>query len=41
MRKVIALVGVFAVALLAGCNTVHGFGKDLEKGGEAIQKVAK
>ncbi|MBL0283565.1 MAG: entericidin A/B family lipoprotein [Zoogloea sp.] len=41
MRKVIALVGVFAVALLAGCNTVQGFGKDLEKGGEAIQKVAK
>ena len=41
MRKVIALVGVFAVVLLAGCNTVQGFGKDLEKGGEAIQKVAK
>ena len=41
MRKVIALVGVFAVALLVGCNTVQGFGKDLEKGGEAIQKVAK
>ena len=41
MRKVIALVGVFAVALLAGCNTVQGLGKDLEKGGEAIQKVAK
>ncbi|WP_300440792.1 entericidin A/B family lipoprotein [Zoogloea sp.] len=41
MRKFIALIGVFAVVLLAGCNTVQGFGKDLEKGGEAIQKVAK
>ncbi len=41
MRKFIALIGVFAVVLLAGCNTVQGLGKDLEKGGEAIQKVAK
>jgi len=41
MRKFIALIGVFAVVLLGGCNTVQGLGKDLEKGGEAIQKVAK
>jgi len=41
MLKFIALIGVFAVVLLAGCNTVQGLGKDLEKGGEAIQKVAK
>jgi entericidin B len=27
--------------LLTGCNTVQGLGKDIEKGGEAIQKVAK
>ena len=26
---------------LSACNTVQGLGKDLEKGGEAIQKVAK
>ena len=31
----------YAVLLLTGCNTVHGIGKDIEKGGEAIQKVAK
>ena len=41
MRKFIALIGVFAVVLLAGCITVQGLGKDLGKGGEAIQKVAK
>ncbi|MCK6376631.1 MAG: entericidin A/B family lipoprotein [Zoogloea sp.] len=40
MRKLTALIAVFAL-LLAGCNTVQGLGKDLEKGGEAIQKVAK
>ncbi|MBZ0250071.1 MAG: entericidin A/B family lipoprotein [Burkholderiales bacterium] len=30
-----------AVALaLAGCNTVEGLGKDIKKGGEAIEKAA-
>ncbi len=32
----------FAAALLAvgsvGCNTAHGFGKDMEKAGEKIQQ---
>lgn len=26
---------------LAGCNTVQGLGKDLEKAGEVIQQKAK
>ena len=25
----------------AGCNTVEGMGKDIQQGGEAIQKSAK
>ncbi len=29
------------VTALTACNTVQGIGKDLEKGGEAIQKSAK
>ena len=41
MRAFMMLLGVCAVVALAGCNTVHGLGKDIEKGGEAIQKVAK
>jgi predicted small secreted protein len=33
---------VFVAALaLAGCNTVQGVGKDIEKAGEAIQKSSK
>jgi predicted small secreted protein len=32
------LVATFA---LAACNTVQGVGKDIEKGGEAIQKATK
>lgn len=35
------LVFIAAAAFLAGCNTVQGIGKDIEKGGEAIQKTAK
>ena len=35
----------FAIALLMlgllGCNTVQGIGKDLKKGGEAIEKSAR
>jgi len=27
--------------LLSGCNTVHGLGKDIEKGGAPPQKAAK
>lgn len=23
---------------IAGCNTIHGVGKDIEKAGEAVQK---
>ena len=29
-----------ALAFLAGCNTMAGAGKDIEKGGEAIQNSA-
>ncbi len=28
-------------AVLSGCNTVQGIGKDVEKGGEAIQRAVK
>jgi predicted small secreted protein len=40
MRK-LSLLLVSAVFLLAGCNTVQGVGKDIKKGGEAIEKAAK
>ena len=36
------LVIAFACAfMLAGCNTVEGLGKDIKKGGEAIEKAAE
>lgn len=32
---------LLAALALAGCNTVEGFGKDVKKGGEVIEKAAK
>jgi entericidin B len=39
MRQLLFIIA--AAAFLAGCNTVQGLGKDIERGGEAIQKTAK
>lgn len=37
--------GLISIALLAlsvaGCNTIQGIGKDIEKGGEAVQDAAQ
>ena len=40
MKKTMTLFVLFIIIVLAGCNTVRGVGKDIEKGGEAIQKSA-
>ncbi len=34
------LLALAAVACLAACNTIEGLGKDIKKGGEAIEKAA-
>jgi predicted small secreted protein len=39
-RLAVLMLAVWAFAL-AGCNTVHGIGKDVEKAGEAIQKTTR
>ena len=36
MNKLIVIL--ISTLVLAGCNTVHGVGKDIEKAGEAVQK---
>lgn len=35
------LIALAAAFVLAGCNTVQGVGKDIKKGGEAIEKAAE
>ena len=32
---------ILATLFLAGCNTIEGAGKDIQKGGQAIEKAAK
>jgi len=34
-----AVVMFVAVLMLSGCNTMEGLGKDIQKGGEQIQKA--
>ncbi len=41
MKKLTAIILAFAAFASAACNTVQGIGKDIEKGGEAIQRSAK
>lgn len=41
MRVMTNMAIVALVILLAGCNTINGMGKDLEKAGEAVQKSTK
>lgn len=40
MKKLVSLLLVTFAIGLSGCNTVSGVGKDIEKGGESIQKAA-
>lgn len=42
MRRILslALVTLFTVSLLSGCNTMRGAGQDIEEGGEAVQRSA-
>jgi predicted small secreted protein len=41
MKKSLVIFAALFAVWLAGCNTVQGVGKDVEKAGEAIQKSTK
>jgi predicted small secreted protein len=43
MRKsvIFVLLGLISAVTLSACNTVEGIGKDVKKGGEAIEKAAE
>jgi predicted small secreted protein len=41
-RIIVLLFGAMLLALMGvGCNTAHGFGKDVEKAGQGIQNGTK
>ncbi|MDV6317988.1 entericidin A/B family lipoprotein [Chromohalobacter sp. HP20-39] len=39
-RATVAILGLLVLAALSGCNTIHGAGEDIERGGEAVQEAA-
>ncbi len=41
MRVFKLLIAAGVLLTLGACNTVEGIGKDVQKGGEAIEKSAK
>ncbi len=41
MNKLTAFILAAMAFAAVACNTVQGIGKDIEKGGEAIQRSAK
>lgn len=40
-HRAYVVIAATLVALLAGCNTMEGAGKDIERGGEKIQEQAR
>jgi entericidin B len=40
-KPLLVAVAVLFVISLGGCNTIRGVGKDIKKGGEAIEKAAQ
>jgi len=36
-----ALLIALSLAMLTGCNTIQGMGKDIERGGEKLQNSAE
>ncbi len=40
MKKLTSFILVMLLVAAVGCNTVKGIGKDIERGGEAIQRSA-
>jgi len=41
MKKAFSFFLITALLALAGCNTVQGVGKDVQKAGEAVENAAK
>jgi len=40
-KKWVAVLALLMLGSLAGCNTMNGLGKDIERGGEKLQNSSK
>ena len=41
MKKLVALFLLLVFAGLAGCNTMEGLGRDIQRGGDKLQDEAR
>jgi predicted small secreted protein len=41
LRKLLTMLIAVSFAALAGCNTMSGLGKDVQKGGEKLENSAE
>jgi entericidin B len=41
MKRLVPLLLLALLSTLAGCNTMEGLGRDVERGGEKLQDSAK
>ena len=43
MKRLLALavISMFSLGMLSGCNTMAGAGKDVQKAGEKVEDAAK
>jgi predicted small secreted protein len=41
MTRLTVLIAAVLTLMLAGCNTVHGMGQDIQKAGDAISGASK
>ncbi|MGL4232317.1 MAG: entericidin A/B family lipoprotein [Casimicrobium sp.] len=41
MKKISFILATIAALVLAGCNTMQGIGKDVQKAGEKIEDASK
>jgi len=41
IHRLTAIAIAAVLAALAGCNTMHGLGEDIERGGEKLQGAAE
>jgi predicted small secreted protein len=39
-RQTLGIIMLVLLGMTAACNTIHGFGKDVERAGEATQDTA-
>ncbi|HQU63451.1 MAG: entericidin A/B family lipoprotein [Nitrosomonas sp.] len=41
MKPITVILSLFIIVTLSACNTMAGLGKDIQQGGEALERTAQ